>query len=75
MNLTIENQCEPGVDITHPIAIKAGTAKTIQVASIDTVTLEYTEKGLPPQSITRSNNVLSKLALFRMTGTGVITLR
>jgi len=75
MNLTIINQCETGVDIIKPVQINAGTAKTIQVDSISTVTLEYIEHGLSPQTITRSNNVINVLKLFRMTGTEVITLR
>jgi len=74
MDLTIENKCEKGVDIIKPVSIKAGTTVSIQVNSIDTVTLEYIEKGLPPQTITKSHNTQNKLTFFRMAGNNVITL-
>jgi hypothetical protein len=82
MEITIENQCETGVDITDviiaqnkQIPINAGEMKTIQVNSIDSVTVVYIEHGISQQPISHSHFGTNKLTLFRMSDNNTIVLR
>jgi hypothetical protein len=78
MDLIIENKKETGVEIKSVmttqkqlVTIPAGVTVTIHVNNISSVTVEVDElNGLSTYMITKSNNVSTKLILYREGGNG-----
>jgi hypothetical protein len=84
MSITIDNQCQQGVDIVavttkqqkQTITIKAGHRETIQTNSVDTVSVEVNDNESHYDVKAHNNGTSStNLRLFRMGGgNGKVTL-